>query len=187
MDDQVVANFLPKESEQQMAERMREIVTARLPGFTVRTGRNLLYRIEATPDGRILPDSIKSPMRGQFAFQTDILIEKADTPLVAIELKSDRFTSHDVITYSWKAERHKEIYPWLRYGFVTYPGQMLGRRFMTHNRGFDFAIALADDRAVRDELVELLRRQIASAEHMSELVLGNGQLRRYEATLQIDM
>ena len=62
---------------------------------------------------------IREPKRGDSAFQTDLCIfeEKSPElllPRIVLEFKTT-LTTHDVLTYSMKAERHKAIYPYLRY------------------------------------------------------------------------
>jgi hypothetical protein len=176
-----------KESEQQVAIRIKEALASCFPGYMVESGKSILYKIEVDAFGKVTHDSLDSPMRGQFAFQTDVLITKASLPLVVIELKVGSFTTHDVITYSWKAVRHKQVYPYLRYGFVVFGLDVLGRRFVTHNEGFDFAMALPDTAAIEADLVPLVQRQLKSAERVSALVGSSRvKLRRYEETVEID-
>ena len=176
-----------KQSEQQVALQVREILAAHFPDYIVETGKSLLYKIEVDPSGQLSHENAASPMRGQNAFQTDILITKDAIPLVVIELKSGSFTSHDVITYSFKAARHKQIYPYLRYGFVVVGLDGLGRRFVTHNEGFDFAMALPDSTTIETDLVALVRRQIGGAEILCDLMCSDRiKIRRYEQTLEID-
>jgi hypothetical protein len=104
-----------------------------------------------------------------------------------IELKSGTFSTHDVITYSWKAQRHKQVYPYLRYGFAVIGLEALGRRFITHNEGFDFALALPDRTKIEAELVPVVRRQIMSAERIIELTRHSRiRLRRFEQNIEID-
>src|SRR6266508_3493109 len=172
MDSQVIPIKAKRETEQDIARQVRDLLQRRLPpDYVVHTGKSILYKIEVNALGKITPDSVDGPTRGQYAFQTDILIEKRDPaiPLVVIELKYGSFSSHDVITYSSKAARHKDIYPYLRYGFVVVGPDRLGRRFVTHNQGFDFAMALPDLALHEIELFALVERQIASAERLTGL------------------
>jgi hypothetical protein len=174
-------------SEQQVAIRIKELLSSHFPGHAVDSGKSILYKIEIDAFGKVTHDAVDAPSRGQFAFQTDILITKASLPLVVIELKVGSFSTHDVITYSWKAVRHKQVYPYLRYGFVVFGLGILGRRFVTHNEGFDFAMALPDMAAVEGDLVPLVQRQLASAERMRALIGSSRvKLRRYEETVEID-
>jgi hypothetical protein len=154
----------------------------------VHSGRSILYKIEVDTAGRIRPEAIDSPARGQYAFQTDILVSKAKVtvPLVVIETKVGTFSSHDVIVYSSKAARHKLVYPYLRYGFLVIGVASLGRRFATHNSGFNFAMAAVDVISAEQDFVQLVRNQLASAERICELMdSGQGKLSRYEEIVRI--
>lgn len=174
--------------EHAAAVRTREVLAAALSrGYQVQQGASLLYRIEIDSSGKVSNDGLNAPRRGQYAFQTDILVTRGSTPLVVVELKAGSFSTHDVITYSWKAQRHKQVYPYLRYGFAVVGVLSIGRRFLTHNEGFDFAAAIANVRKVETELVPIVRRQIGSAERIIELTRhGRVNLRRYEQNVEID-
>lgn len=174
--------------EQAAAVHTKEVLAAALSGdYEVHQGASLLYRIEIDSFGKTSNDGQDAPRRGQYAFQTDILVTRAKTPLVVVELKAGSFSSHDVITYSWKAQRHKQVYPYLRYGFAVVGVEALGRRFMTHNEGFDFAAAISDLDRVEKELTPIVRRQVRSAERIIELTRhGRVKLRRYEQNVEID-
>lgn len=190
MSDYTAGMKEQRESEQEISRQLRGALDRRLsPEYAVHTGKSILYKIEVNALGEVTPDSVDSPMRGQYAFQTDILVEKRtpSIPLVVIELKCGSFSTHDVITYSSKAARHKDVYPYLRYGFIIIGSHAaLGRRFVTHNQGFDFAMALPDVTSKEADLVALIERQIASAERLSGLMRSNRiKLSRYEETIDI--
>ena len=176
------------QSEQDVTVYVRQVLASALSNdYQVHQGANLLYRIEIDGTGKISNDGAGAPRRGQYAFQTDILVSKAEIPLVVVELKSGTFSSHDVITYSFKAQRHKQVYPYLRYGFAVVGLEALGRRFVTHNEGFDFAVAIPDLGQIEADLVPIIRRQINSAERIVELTRhGRIKLRRYEQNTEID-
>jgi hypothetical protein len=187
VSDRLVSALDNKESEQLVAMRIKETLASCFLGYEVESSKSILYKIEVDTSGKVTHGSLDSPMRGRFAFQTDILIAKASLPLVVIELKVGSFTTHDVITYSWKAVRHKQVYPYLRYGFVVFGLDFLGRRFVTHNEGFDFAMALPDTAAIEADLIPLVRSQLTSAESVSVLVGSSRvKLRRYEEIVEID-
>jgi hypothetical protein len=187
MTEKIEALSNKKESEHQVTLRVREILAAQFPNYLVESEKSILYKIEIDTSGQVTYDNADRPKRGQYAFQTDISISKDGLPLVVIELKSSSFSSHDVITYSWKASRHKQIYPFLRYGFVVVGLDGLGRRFATHNEGFDFAMALPDAAAMETDLVALVKRQIASAERLKRLMdTARVKIRRFEQTVEID-
>jgi hypothetical protein len=176
------------QSEHAIAVYVRSILASALSNdYQVHQGANLLYRIEIDGTGKISNDGEGAPRRGQYAFQTDILVSKGDIPLVVIELKSGSFSTHDVITYSFKAQRHKQVYPYLRYGFAVVGVEALGRRFITHNEGFDFAAAVPDLSGIETDLLPIIRRQIISAERIIELTRHSRiRLRRYEQNIEID-
>lgn len=128
----------------------------------VRRGANLYYSLSLN---RRLELSVKTqiPKRGSSAFQTDICIfEKADGlefPRLVIEFK-ERITTHDILTYSSKAGKHKQIYPCLRYGLLVSEQDTIPKRFFIHNENLDFFIAAknykkqADVRKLAKGLIE---------------------------------
>lgn len=176
-----------RRSEHEIAVQVRNVLAQHLsPEYQVHQGKNILYRIEVDAFGKVSHDGLDA-RRGKYAFQTDILVTKGEIPLVVVELKSGLFSSHDVITYSWKAERHKQVYPYLRYGFAVVGIEILGRRFVTHNEGFDFAVALPGPAGIENDLLAIVRRQIVSAERMIDLMRSSRiKLRRYEQNIEID-
>lgn len=106
-------------------------------------GAPLLYQVVVNSDCEITVDP-GAPKRGQSAFQTDIavlepLANGRQKPRVAIECKL-RLTTHDILTYSSKAQRHKKIYPYLRYGMIVANEDAIPRRFFTHNEAVDFCV-----------------------------------------------
>lgn len=116
---------------------MQKSLAAHLPGCSIEIGKNLLYKIVVAPSGEVSHSNGDASTRGQYAFQTDSLISQEAVPLMVIELKAMSFSSHDVLLYSAKPAKHKAIYPQLRYGYVAVGLEALGRRFLTHNEGFD--------------------------------------------------
>ena len=62
---------------------------------------------------------------------------------VVFEFKSN-ITTHDVITYSNKARRNKQIYPCLRYGLISYNLSTIPKRFFIHNEGLDFYLTIKE-------------------------------------------
>ncbi|MBT4483875.1 MAG: hypothetical protein HOC71_09385, partial [Candidatus Latescibacteria bacterium] len=87
----------------------------------IKRGANLLYQV--TVDNHLeLKVNPKHPKRGQSAFQTDLCVFEqieadVNIPRVVLEFKTN-ISTHDVITYSAKARKHKQVYPYLRYGLV---------------------------------------------------------------------
>ena len=181
--------LLNKKKEAQFARKLSRRLKVALPDkYVVHTGKSILYKLEVDVSGRLVPNDIGKPIRGQYAFQTDILIEKKkpSIPLVVIELKYGSFSTHDIITYSSKASRHKDIYPYLRYGFVIGGLENLSRKFLTHNQGVDFAMALPKRVSKEAELLKLIRGQIRNAERLIEVMQTNrSNFSKYEKTIKI--
>lgn len=127
------------------------------------TGESLIYKIIVNPRGEFFPSEPIEPKRGSLAFQTDLLVKKGRLPLVVVETKHGRFSTHDVLTYSAKAVKHKEVYPCLRYGVVVGEVNIISNKFFTHNVGFDFALAIKDVKKLTSFL-RLVKIQIGNAE-----------------------
>lgn len=179
-------------NEKEFGEKLVQKLARKLPKkYITNTKKNLFYNLEIDPSGNLLPEDTKVPKRGQFAFQIDVLIGirkfRALVPLVAMELKYDDYTTHDLITYSSKASRHKAIYPYLRYGFLVLgKRETLTRKFLTHNEGIDFAMAFTSLRAREKELIKMIQDQIKIAERMIEILEKNRpEFCRYEKTIKI--
>lgn len=144
----------------------------------IRRGANLLYQV--TVDNRLkLNVKIKDPKRGQSAFQTDLCVfEKIDTetniPRVVLEFKS-RLTTHDVLTYSSKARKHKQVYPYLRYGLVIGSEATIPGRFFTHNESLDFCVATASYKANRlhELFAKLLKDEVAASRELERIAFGS--------------
>jgi hypothetical protein len=115
------------------------------PPLSIRRKASLLY--EVTVDNNLtLTVDPKRPVRGDSAFQTDLCVFEAksqtvEIPRVVLEFKV-RITTHDVLTYSAKARKHKQVYPYLRYGLVVSDEAIVPRRFFVHNESLDFFAAL---------------------------------------------
>jgi hypothetical protein len=72
-----------RRSEQQVAGQVRKVLARDLsPEYQVHQGKNILYRIEVDAFGKVSHDGLDAPRRGQYAFQTDILVSKGEIPLV---------------------------------------------------------------------------------------------------------
>jgi len=110
----------------------------------VKRGANLFYQLILNRSLELAVSDTKLPTRGSSAFQTDIcifeLLNGVQFPRVVIEFKP-KITSHDILTYSAKAGKHKKIYPCLRYGLLASDLESIPGRFFIHNENLDFFIA----------------------------------------------
>ncbi|MCX7611739.1 MAG: hypothetical protein N2043_09160 [Ignavibacterium sp.] len=152
-----------------MKKLKRIIKEALKNSYDVVYADKLIYKVIVNPELRYEPFDSANPMRGDYAFQTDLMIKKTENgkeiPLVVIETKYKSLTTHDVILYSAKAQKHKEIYPHLRYGLIIGGMDKIVRRFFVHNNGFDFAYALRNfNKEDLNELSKIIEQQIDNAE-----------------------
>ncbi|HOE14216.1 MAG TPA: hypothetical protein PLL62_02245 [Candidatus Saccharicenans sp.] len=108
-------------------------------------------------------------------------------PLVVIETKYKGFSTHDVLTYSTKAQKHKEIYPYLRYGLVVGGINVIQNRFFTHNSGFDFALALKRINALSlNKLVLIIKDQINNAELLLDIITDKNRTGSFNTRMIIE-
>lgn len=170
-------------NEQQFSDEIYQRLKEEIKPYQVSQGESLLYKLIVDTDGKLKPRDISNPTRGQYAFQTDILVKDKKTPLVVLELKYGGLSTHDVLTYSAKAIKHKEIYPYLRYGLIVGGQETVDKRFFTHNVGFDFAIMIEDIAKADEELVKIIRNQARISEQLKEILKGK-QVKRYEEDIK---
>ena len=87
-----------------------------------------------------------------------------------------RITTHDVLTYSAKARKHKEIYPYLRYGMVATDEARVPGRFVTHNEALDFCIGLKglSEKSSNAAPLQLIDDEIGTSHQLEEIVFGKG-------------
>lgn len=85
-------------------------------------------------------------------FETDLVIyelrSKNIIPRVIVEAKLGSISTHDAITYSYKAEKHKNITPYLRYGIMIGDREhySLPGRLFRHGTNFDFMFSFTGTR-----------------------------------------
>lgn len=112
-------------------------------------------------------------------FETDLIVyeevEALIKPRVVVEAKIQSVTTHDAITYSYKAEKHKNITPYLRYGIMlgdrgTYP---LPGRLFRHGTNFDFMFSFTGTEPTKDEwatFMELILNEVDYSRTMEEML-----------------
>lgn len=156
---------------------LRAISDSLAKPLEVEQGAPLLYEVRVDNNLKITVDP-RSPTRGQSAFETDLCIfeHKSDDvriPRVVLEFKAS-VTTHDIITYSSKARRHKFIYPYLRYGLVASKVKSVPRKYFAHNEGLDFMLAVGalptEDGKVA--LLELVGTEVEASRTLESLVFG---------------
>lgn len=157
----------------------------------IQRGRALLYQV--TVDNRLaLTVDVARPTRGNSAFQTDLCVfeQKTDTvaiPRVVMEFKT-RITTHDVLTYSAKAQKHKQVYPYLRYGLIASGETAVPGRLFTHNEALDFCFAVdgLDRRALLESFRTLLDAEVESSRRLEAIAFGELRTRLFRNAITVD-
>lgn len=175
-----------REGEQKEVFRLAQDIRTQINemGCEIETQVNLPYtnfcdRIDADEQG-------VDYVRGKLYYTTDVLIYKkledgGKIPLVVVEGKIKRYTTHDVIVYSEKARAHKTVFPHLQYGFVVLNAEncefkML--RYYVHSN-FDFEEIFPEDEILEQKevriakFVEMLSRQVDLAKEKYRRFFGS--------------
>lgn len=152
----------------------------------------LLYEITVNNRLEVMSqESVRKPKRGASAFQTDLCIFEELTPeilipRVVIEFKT-KITTHDILTYSAKATKHKQIYPYLRYGILASGEKVVPGRVFTHNESLDFFASVAglDEAEFKDFLAPLLKSEVASSKCLEDIAFDKIKTRLYRTEVQV--
>jgi hypothetical protein len=162
------------------------------PPLRVARGAPLLYEITVNNSLEVMKqEQVRNPKRGASAFQTDLCIFEDKTPeisipRVVIEFKTT-ITTHDVLTYSMKAIKHKQIYPYLRYGVLASSEKVVPGRVFKHNEGLDFFASVAGlgDAELKAFLASLLESEIASSRCLEDIAFGKIKTRLFRTEIQV--
>jgi len=164
-----------------------------LPNFEVMRRANLLYKIAVNHQLEMTSNTkeVENPRRGQYAFQTDLCIfEKISDdlriPRVVLEFKT-KATTHDLLTYSAKASKHKQIYGYLRYGMILSDENSIPSRFFYHNEALDFCGALKglSGKALASFIQELVKTEIASSKTLEEVAYREKKTRFFRTRAEL--
>ena len=168
--------------EDNFVKKVADLLEEKLPtGCILQKNANLFYQI--TLDNNLNPmiNFEGEPKRGHSAFQTDLCIflqkdneqKIKNIPKVVIEFKNG-LSTHDVITYSNKARRHKQVYPYLRYGLISYNISKIPKRFFIHNEDLDFYLALKDHaNNLETVLVDLIKQELEISDILEATIFGD--------------
>lgn len=156
------------------------------PPLFVQRGAALLYQV--TVDNQLsLTVNVKRPARGNSAFQTDLCVfekktEEVSIPRVVMEFKT-RITTHDVLTYSAKATKHKQVYPYLRYGIVASSETAVPGRLFTHNESLDFCATVSglEGKALSNFFASLLSAEVKSSRKLEAIAFGSVRTRLFRS------
>lgn len=164
--------------EDKLVTRVLAVAQRVLPRrFAIRRGASLLYEVIVNNRLEITANP-KRPSRGHSAFQTDLCVlerlgKDLEIPRVVLEFKAG-LSTHDVLTYSAKARRHKQVYPYLRYGLVVARSRSVPRRFFPHNEALDFCVAAGafNAREVPGLVARLALREVRASRLLERIAYG---------------
>jgi hypothetical protein len=151
-------------------------------------GHRLSYTNEVLTYGKdYKPDKQKS-----LGYETDILVyEQLDEttwkPRVVIETKLGSVTTHDAITYSQKAQTHKNVHPYLRYGILIGDRKdaPLPGRLFRHGQHFDFMLSWQKSQADKSELktlIKIVQDEIKASKTLDEIIYNSRSRTRVKYT-----
>jgi hypothetical protein len=153
------------------------------PDYELETRISIFYSLYIDEDGNIPINQNEKgePIRGNgTGFEQDILLyervsgQTSIVPRVAIEVKFGGVTTHDAIVYSEKARKVRNVYPYLRYGFLIGDVATLPPRLLRLGADFDFILRASNpplDKE-KDQLIELLKEEIGISKKLGNVFSG---------------
>ncbi|MCD9498846.1 hypothetical protein [Photobacterium carnosum] len=161
----------------QVTAEIHDYVQSISPRYTADVAQKLCYANEVRQYKNGVAESIETK------FETDILIyewidDETWTPRVVVETKVESVTTHDAITYSKKAQSHRVVHPFLRYGmFIGGIGSSgVPARLLRHGEAFDFMIAWKDLKPTDKEkqvLFGILASEIEASKQVEQILYNN--------------
>jgi hypothetical protein len=126
-------------------------------------------------------------------FETDLaIVEQLEgkrwKPRVVVEAKVGSVTTHDAITYSQKAEAHRSVHSYLRYGIMLgdrehYP---LPGRLYRHGAQFDFMASFVSFEPTEPEMrafVDVLKLEIEASRTLEKILYESRRADRDRYTI----
>jgi len=170
------------------------------PGYELETGISIFYSLNIDEDGNIPINQNEKgePIRGRgTSFEQDILLyervagQTSIVPRVAVEVKFGGVTTHDAIVYSEKARRLRNVYPYLRYGFLIGNLPSLPPRLLRIGTDFDFIIRISNPllQEEKEHLITLLNEEIETSRKLGLVFSGkvSVQLLRRKVIIEPDI
>ena len=154
-----------------IADTLRDRLSSRR--FRVETGMRLAYGYEITAYAEA-PDARLKEYQTDLAI-VEVLKDGSWLPRVIVEAKIDTITTHDAITYSRKADSHRTVHPYLRYGVMLgHRGNSpLPGRLYRHGTGFDFMISFRDftlSDAEWSTLIKIIKDEIRASKSLEKII-----------------
>jgi hypothetical protein len=133
--------------------------------------------------------NVKRPIRGSSAFQTDLCVfekksQEVTIPRIVMEFKTG-ISTHDVLIYNAKAKKHKQVYPYLRYGIVASHATEVPGRLFTHNESLDFCATVSglSDNYLNDFFASLLKAEVKSSRPLEDIAFGSVSTRLFRTEI----
>ncbi len=156
-----------------LIERLRPA----FPGLEIDAGKSIFYSLYIDEYGNIPINQNEKgePIRGGgTGFEQDVLLyervsgQTCIVPRVAVEVKLGSVTTHDAIVYSEKARRLRNVYPYLRYGFLVGDLSSLPGRLLRLGIDFDFIMRISNPppQAEQAHLITLLQDEIETSKKL---------------------
>ncbi len=142
----------------------------------VEAGQKLAYANEVL---RYSPEGLCEDHCKVARYETDVLFRDVSPtgewiPRLVLECKFGSITTHDALTYSSKAETHKRVHPYLRYGIlVANFDTALPGRLIRHGAFFDFMMVWATEEPGAtewNEFMELIDDEIGASRQLQSLL-----------------
>lgn len=178
--------------EASFTEALVEQLRPSFPGLEIEAGKSIFYSLSIDEKGNIPINQNEKgePIRGGgTGFEQDILLyervsgQTSIVPRAAVEVKFGGVTTHDAIVYSEKARRLRNVYPYLRYGFLVGNLSFLPARLLRIGTDFDFIIRISNPPllAELDRLITMLKEEVEISQKLGMVFSGEisvQQLRR---------
>lgn len=180
-------------NEKEFVRKFIESINPKLANnnFELLEGKNLFYELTVNHRLDLAVEDIKIQIRGKSAFQTDLVLVRTDNkdfPMVVFEFKMNPST-HDIIVYSAKARKHKQIYPWLRYGMLICGTKYIPiRKFLKHNEFLDFCVSVKNifnDNGTNndieiDKILNFIHSEIDNAKSLEKIKFESSKVNFYQ-------
>jgi hypothetical protein len=183
--------------EAEFTRKLVEYLRKFLKDVEIETEKTLFYSLYVDESGNI-PLHINNqgePVRGGgTGFEQDILIfehvegKTSIVPRVIVEAKFRGVTTHDTMVYSGKAERIRNVYPYIRYGMMLEDFQNIPARVLRLGLGFDFIISINNPpaQAELENLKELLKEEIGFSRQLGKLFIESKSATIFRRKLSIE-
>ena len=184
-------------NDAEFTQALVEQLRASLTNLEVEAWKSLFYSLHIDESGNIPlnVDGKGEPIRGGgTGFEQDILLFERITgqtsvvPRVSIEIKFGRVTTHDAIVYSEKAERIRNVYPYLRYGLILGDMATIPPRVLRLGLGFDFMLRISNPpiQAEMDRLLSLLSDELEISRKLGKVFSGHERVSIFRRQVRIE-